>query len=188
MSEDNIPIHEKYWGNLKQLISLSLFLATDINNKFGYTVIDTDDIKLAESLVNRIEPKACLSHFEKFITSTYKHWKFILAKDRTYFIDNAEEVLSVFSVIGAQCFKQLFSAKSAEDETIYAIDGEDADEFWEYFITFIKMSIRHIHRHRNPTVHRVNNTVTTSYDNKEYLKDINIEYWAPICDINLDFV
>ena len=82
----------------------------------------------------------------------------------------------------------MFTIKSAEDPTKFAIDDDDADEVWEYFIEFVKMAIRHIHRNRGPTIHRENNNISITYDNSDYMTDIDIIKWAKVYEVNLMWV
>ena len=188
-TDDNKTIHEKYWCNLRNLVDLGLFFVKDINTQYGTIVVDEDDFELAKSLLHELEPKNALPNFEKFICSSYPHWKKILDKDREYFIENSHDILSAYTKIAADSFKQLFTTRSADDPDAYAIIGDDADEVWDYFIEFVRMAIRHIHRHREPTIHRKDDSnVSTTYDNPKYMENINIKEWAKIYNVNLMWV
>jgi hypothetical protein len=187
-SDANAKIYEKYWCNLKQLIELGIFFAKDINDQHGCTKIDIDDLELAKAVLNEIKPEKSLLIFEKFIETSYPHWQKILERDRIYFIENADSILSAYTKIGAEYFKILFTTKSADNPELYAIDGDDADEVWDYLVEFVKMSIRHVHMTRSPTIHRENNSVRIVYANQDYMSKIDIIKWSQVYEINLTWV
>ncbi len=187
-SEDNTKIYEKYWGNLKQLIQLGIFFAKDINGQYGYNKIEVEDLELANSLLHEISPQRALPNFEKFITTSYPHWGKLLERDRVYFTDNSDAILSAYTKMGSDCFKNLFTVKSVDNPNQFAIDGEDADEVWEYFIEFVKMAIRHIHVTRSPTIHRDKSSINVKYANPSYMDSIDIVEWSKIYNVNLTWV
>jgi len=122
-----------------------------------------------------ILPDAFLESFDKtklieaFITQSYKHWYLILKRDRDYFVKHAESIFSGISAGNISAFSKLFE-KGKDGKLI--IEQEDEDCISDYFNSLVKISIRYIHRMRQPVKEKDG---SYSYKNKAAFSFVDLE-------------
>lgn len=75
-----------------------------------------------------------------------------MVKDESFFINHADEIFSEINQISPgsiSAFKKLFELK--DNKGVFIIQKEDRESIWQYFETFIRISIHYIHEQRSPS-------------------------------------
>ena len=98
-------------------------------------------------VVSGLDPK---TQIETFIKHTSKYWEQIRKKDREFFLVNAGKIFIPLQVINVKMsiFMDIVTLRDPAGEPVIHSDIED--QIWELFHSMVKISLKYIHRQRNP--------------------------------------
>lgn len=194
MSSDKIPSHEeRFKANVVGLGDLILDIVTEVNDKEHF-VVDPVVVNLAVRVLERISGKAIISTFinksntnaDGKVFSMEEHcWSKIRSRDRSFFVENAGEIFSGLPVERVDAFSKMFSAVDENGKPV--VPEEDEQEIWEYFESFVKISIKYIHENRKPVAIRTGTEELRKYENESFFVDVNLLDHADSWGITLNF-
>lgn len=141
-SQQNIPPEEdRFKGNISGLVEFIHELISQCADD-GKTEIDPSVIHLAAGFVDSYDSDVLIKHF---IERSYKYWTNILDREEKFFRENCADVFVDLPMKEVNAFSDLFKT---EGDPIICQDDKDC--IWEYFDSFIKISIKYVHRERGP--------------------------------------
>src|SRR5581483_5396751 len=85
---------------------------------------------------------------ETFIENSYKYWGQIKDNNEAFFVDNCGNVFAKLPVGQGDidAFRVLFTKK--DENGNYIIVPDDRTTIWDYFESFVKISIKYVHKIR----------------------------------------
>lgn len=143
---------EKFYDN-------AVALCDEINSilvlcqRQGHNSMDPIVTEIAITFLAKIDK---LDLLEKFIGSSYKLWSQIKKRDEDYMMNNAMSIFYSFQD-HVDPFKHIFSLRDSKGQFI--ISNQRKQTLWEYFDSFVRISLKHIERSRkiNPNYfHEIN--------------------------------
>lgn len=137
---------ERFQTNIKGVTDFVHGLISECWEKKGIKDINPILIQLAGTYLSSLDKKILI---ETFIENSYKYWKEIKEHNENFFVENCSKVFSKLPVGqgNIDAFKILFTKKDGDGN--YIIDNEDRITIWEYFESFVKISIKYVHRIRD---------------------------------------
>lgn len=194
MSSDKIPSHEeRFKANVVGLGDLILEIVKEVNDK-GHFVVEPAVVNLTVRVLERLPSKAIISTFinksntaaDGNVFSLEKHcWSKIRSRDRSFFVENAGEIFNGLPVERIDAFSKMFSAVDENGKPI--VPEEDEEEIWEYFESFVKISIKYIHENRKPVAIRTGTEELRKYQDESFFADVNLLDHADNWNIALAF-
>jgi hypothetical protein len=102
-------------------------------------------IQLAHVYLTTLDKKYLL---DTFIEHSHSHWEKIRLREESFFLENCSTIFGKLPVDkgNIDAFKMLFSKK--DDKGNFVITSDDKATIWEFFASFVKISIKYIHRIR----------------------------------------
>ena len=165
----------KFKTNLIQLCNDMKDIIAPIYEK-GLTNINPQLIEFVSAFLNTYDTNQL---FNNFISYSCDYWGKIKAKDESFFIENAKDIFRDLPVDNIDPFKEFFEGSNIEDE--------DKDLIWEYFTSFVKLSLRHIHTMRCPAWKENDGNYKKVYSNQVYMEVKNLTRMAKEFDIKLEW-
>jgi len=169
---------ERFSQTIEELIKLVQDLTIEVTKK-GYKIVDPQVIGVAVSVI-KIVPASRL--FEVFIRRSHEHWEKIRVKNKDFFIDEAHNMFSDLPGGHVSAFKDLVSIRDKDNNSV--VPAEDIDALFEFFHAMIKISIKYIHKQRQPIVVKQADGTLYKYNvpsNFEYVQlDTHAKNWGVI--------
>lgn len=134
----------RFKENSKYMAQYSGELLEKLYNE-GLTQIDSTFVSFAVLFINSYESKKLI---EDFIIFSAPYWDSILEKDEHFFDKNVYTVFSDYPIQTVDAFRSLFKGKKPDGSNF--ISQEVKDKIWATLQSLIKISIKYIHRERNP--------------------------------------
>ena len=143
MSENRDWIH-CFWENIQEFIGFLNDLFEELyQNKI--TTINPFLVKAAGEIVLKWDKNYLI---DSFITKSYNEWEKILIGDVDYFSKHAFDFFRGLSDDTISMFQNLFIQKREDNTPI--IEMDDMECIIEFFRSFVRCSIQHIHDMRVP--------------------------------------
>ena len=137
---------ERFRENLTGFINLIQELITECRSQ-GKTDIDPTLITIGFAIMGTYDSQDLIKNFIQY---SYPYWDQISRREEAFFRDNCANIFGEFPMLDMKkvnAFKELFNE---EGEPI--LSDDDKTMLWEYFDSFIKISIKYIHTNREPTI------------------------------------
>lgn len=170
----------RFTSNLEGLIESIYELVVDVT-KSGYKIVNPEVLKVAGRFISQFDPVRLINGY---IRRSNKHWNGILAKDKSFFINNAHEIFAELPMDEVKAFNQLFTLKDKSGNTLVSVDKEE--ELWDFFYAMCKISIKYIHRKREPITKKTTNGVLYEYES-EFFEEIDLLATAKKWNVTLVF-
>lgn len=140
----------------------------------GLININPDVIGFVSAFLNNYDTNQL---FNNFILYSCEYWGKIKNKDESFFIDNAKDIFKDLPVDNIDPFKEFFTGNNIEDD--------DKELIWDYFTSFVKLSIRHVHTTRCPAWKQTDDNYKKVYSKQLYLEVTNLTRMAKDFNIEL---
>lgn len=82
-------------------------------------------------------------------------------------------------------FKDLFTTKDKNGKNV--ISDQFKEQIWKLFDAMIKISIKYIHRQRNPYSHKNDEGELIGAYGAEFMDEVDINYHATVWELKLEF-
>jgi hypothetical protein len=179
MSKSEISEEERFHKNMMGLANLIHELISSCWDE-GYKNISPSIIGLVKSYLNGYDKIQLISDF---IQVSHTYWQEIKDREENFFIEHAYQIFKGLPEDQINLFSLLFTAKNSQGKNI--IVDEDRDAIWAFFESFVKISIRYLHRVRVLKLIETENGLIPRYTVKIF-PNIKLREWAKIWQVKLD--
>lgn len=176
------PEEIQFSETLSGLISVVQDISERLS-ELGIETINADLLKLAAALVHAYDNKHEL--VQSVIEYSYEYWGKIKHKERNFFIENAGDIFSHLPSGHVQAFKKIFELKDEHGK--YMVTEMEEEDLWAFFEALVRVSIRYVHRQRQPCLTRTRAGITMEYKNPDFMSYIDLERNAKEWDLELSF-
>jgi hypothetical protein len=150
--------------------------------KFGHTTVDPLIVELATSVIKEYDKDKLI---QGFIENSYLDcWDAIKRRDEKFFVANVSEIFKYLPMEKVNLFKDLFTTVDIEGKSV--ISQSFKDDLWELFDVMIKISIKYIHKYRDPYSYSHITGIINDYKN-EFFEEIDLAKNSAIWNVKLDF-
>lgn len=167
---------ERFSQTIEELIKLVQDLTIEVTKK-GYKIVDPQVIGVAANVIKIFPTNKLL---EVFIRRSNDHWEKIRVKNKDFFIDEAHNMFSDLPGGHVSAFKDLVSIRDKDNNPV--VSSDDIDALFEFFHAMIKISIKYIHKQRQPIVVKQADGTLYKYNvpsNFEYVQlDTHAKNWG----------
>ena len=165
----SLPSEEERFGfNVEGLCETVVVLIKKFND-CGVNTVSPMLITLASKFVSTFTKKKVINGF---IEKSYEFWNQIKTRNNDFFLENATKVFGDIPIDNVDVFKGLCTAKDRNGNFI--MTSKDYDELWPFFESFVKISIKYIHKERKPYTSRTSREVIYGYENPKFAEYINL--------------
>jgi len=175
------PEEERFAKNVNVLVTLLHENIINLNKR-GYDTVNPALVGIAAAVIQAMNKHYLIKGFiEK---SHHECWDAIHRHDEDFFMSHAGDVFSFLPVDHVNIFIELFRTV---DQNGYSVISQDVkDQFWELFEALVKISIKYIHKNREPystaTPEGLINTYRTNF-----MDNIDIQRHSSKWKVRLEF-
>lgn len=181
MNVSVIPEEERFYKNtliMAQAIHESVKKLYDA----GYQTIQPDLVEFAITLISSFNKEFLI---QGFITNAHETcWDVIKKRDELFFVENASNIFRHLPMDKVNLFKDLFLTKDKNGRSV--VPQSLKDDLWEIFDSMIKISIKYIHKKREPYSFSDHDDIVNAYK-LDFFEDVNVEHHAKVWNVKLDF-
>lgn len=144
----------------------------------GYKTVNPALVTLAVTIISSFDKHYLIQGFIE--NSHEKCWDSIKKRDEQFFIENVKDVFKYLPMDKVNLFKDLFCTKDANGNSV--VSQSLKDQIWSLFDAMIKISIKYVHKGRQPY----------SSDNVEkyganFFEEVDLKYHSNNWKVILDF-
>lgn len=136
------PPEERFKVNVITLSQLIYNVVCDAANR-GFNIVDSKLIVIASGILAGYNNRIII---DNFIKRSYLCWGQILTKHRQFFSEKSDDIFRDLPMGKVSAFKQLFESKDKNGNPV--ISPEIEEQIWNFFHTFVKISIKYIYKER----------------------------------------
>lgn len=165
-------------------LSLLMYELLQYADSRGYKVgVEPAMMRLATEFIKTLDQKRMI---ESFIEHSHVHWDAIRKRDEQFFFENSTVIFGRLPVSEStkDSFKTLYTLKDASGQEV--VGKDDRDAIWEFFESLVRLSIKHVHRGREPFLKVVGSERVPKY-RKEFFRQVKLEHHAREWGVKLDF-
>jgi hypothetical protein len=178
----NVPPEEERFARNANIMAQLVHETVVQLNQAGYRTISPDLVSLAATIISGIEKHSLIQGF--IGSSHHKCWDRIKVRDELFFVENASDIFSILPIEKVNLFKDLFLTTDANGNSV--MPRALKDQLWDLFDTMVKISIKYVHKGRNPYSYATPEGVANAYA-VSFMDDVDMAHHAPIWHIELDF-
>lgn len=162
---DDPPEEERFHANIIGLMEFVQDYMSSIKNDS----VNAQLIDFAKCLINNYDKRDLI---DIFIHRSNASWEEIRCRDDSFFKKNAGEIFDIIPMSNIDTFTKIFTLVENGD---IVIDNDFKDTLWDYFDSLIIISIKYIHKKREPysTPSSDGKGIFTSYQ-KSYMDQIDV--------------
>ena len=169
---------ERFFENMLGLTSFIKVLVEKVSDA-GHKIVNPMIIDIAMVILNNYDKNKII---ENFILYSHDYWDQIFMKDERFIHENCLIIFQDLPKNHVEAFTHIFLLKNKNGEFI--IDSDDKDIIWEYFSSFIKISIKYIHEKRVCVEKIVDGKMIPRWLH-DYMKHINLQSEAKRWNVKL---
>ena len=148
----------------------------------GYKTIDPTIVALAITVISSFDKHYLIQGFIE--NSHDKCWDSIKARNEIFFVDNASDIFKYLPMDKVNLFKDLFLTKDSTGKCV--ISQSFKDQLWELFDAMVKISIKYIHRGRDPYSYSGSQGVVNTYGS-QFFDEVDLNYHSRVWNVKLEF-
>lgn len=178
------PEEERFFDNTKVMGEAILDGVKKLCNT-GYNKISPLTIEGAMILISAYDKHVLI---RSFIENSHEEcWDMIKKRDEGFFINNAGNIFKKLNKDKVDFFKELFISRDANGNPV--ISQSLKDQIWDIFDSLIKISIKYVHKHRNPysIVSKNDEKVIQRAYGTPFYDDVDIGHHVRVWNMTLDF-
>lgn len=176
------PEEDRFWSNAR---ALSQKLVEEISSLQSGGYCKNVPSHLLAIITPVISAYNRTNLIRGFIRNGSPYWEEIRNKNLVFFGENADAIFAAkLPIQNVYIFRELFSEKDAHGAPL--IKAETIDYIWNNFQAMVKISIKYVHRERQPTIYQDeagNNKIR--YANPDFFPELNVAELAKIWNITL---
>lgn len=136
----------RFKDNMIDMIEFCRTMVVDLTKR-KYSVVNPKLIEIGGAYLK--ENFDDISLIEGFIFRSVKHWDKIKDRDENFFIQHSNAIFGEKIPIDIiKMFTNLFTMKDNTGKPV--LHQDDRDIIWEYFESFVRISIKFVHEKRRP--------------------------------------
>jgi hypothetical protein len=173
---------DKFFKSMTELTDLVQELINDAFNR-GYTIVHPIVVQLGSAYLSKNYNKERI--IQGFIKYSHEHWDIIKARNEDFFSEHANSIFGDIPMKNVDAFKSLFTLKDKNGANV--IVKEDRDAIWNFFDSFVKISIRYVFEGRQPSIRVDNNGNKKPVYLAKFFDEVALEHHAKQWGIKLEF-
>lgn len=172
---------DRFADNVADLTDILHRLVVSMYNR-GYNVVSPDMFQFIAFIIRSFSRTKLINDF---IKKSHMHWGRIKNREREFFIENASDIFDELPAENVKCFAQLFSIR--DDAGNFVIGKNKEDEIFDFFEALVKISIKYIHRIRDPYSFTTPDGSIVSRYRHQYFDQVDLAYESHIWNVKLVF-
>lgn len=148
----------------------------------GYKTVDPEIVAFAANVIAAFD-----KHFliQGFIQNSHtKCWDSVKRRDEKFFVENAGEIFQYLPANKVDLFKDLFLTRDPQGNSV--VSQSLKDQLWGLFDAMIKISIKYVHKQRNPYSYQTSEGMFNAYGSS-FFDEVDIITHANTWSIKLEF-
>lgn len=178
----NLPPEEERFAKNATIMAQAVLEGVKCLYDAGYKTINPTTIELAVTVISAFNKHYLIQGFIE--NSHEKCWDNIKNRDEKFFIDNASSIFKYLPMDKVDLFKDLFLTTDAKGNSV--VSQSLKNQLWSLFDTMIKISIKYIHKHRNPHSYFTDAGPRNAYGSS-FFDEVNIAHHADVWKVQLEF-
>lgn len=159
---------ERFKSNVIDLVDFCKGLILRLK-KEKYNVTEPQILEIGILVLNTYDDTNLI---EDFINGSHIYWDQIYNKNEEFFIQHSKSIFKDLPAQSVQMFIDIFNLKTPYNTP--AIKQDDRDVIWEFFETFVCISLNYIHEKRGPKLTEKEGQMVKTYT-REYLSTIKLQ-------------
>lgn len=148
----------------------------------GYKTVDPALVLLAVTVISAFDKHYLIQGFIENSHDTC--WDGIKKRDEIFFVENASKIFKYLPMDKVDLFKDLFLTKDAQGNSV--VSQSLKNQLWDLFDAMIKISIKYIHKGRNPYSYPTPEGVTNTYG-ASFFDEVDLHRHAETWKVQLEF-
>jgi len=148
----------------------------------GYQTVNPQLIMMAAGIISSFN-----KHFliQGFIENSHAScWDKIKECDEQFFVEHATDIFQYLPMDKVNLFKDLFLTRDSSG--ISVVSQSLKDQIWDLFHAMIKISIKYVHKGRNPYSYNKDNGIVKTYGSS-FFEEVDLDHHVQIWGVQLDF-
>ena len=148
----------------------------------GYKTVDPNIIAMAVVVISGFDKHYLI---QGFIENSHEVcWDGIKKRDEVFFVNNSKNIFKYLPMDKVDLFKDLFFTKDAQGNNV--ISQSFKDQLWGLLDAMIKISIKYIHRQRDPYSYSTDGSMVNTYGS-QFFDEVNLQHHASVWGVKLEF-
>jgi hypothetical protein len=148
----------------------------------GYKTVDPNIVALAVTVISAFDKHYLIQGFIE--NSHDKCWDGIRGRNEIFFVENASDIFKYLPMDKVNLFKDLFLTRDPNGNSV--ISKSLKDQLWDLFDAMIKISIKYIHRGRNPYSYSTPQGTINTYGSM-FFDEVDVHHHASVWGVKLEF-
>lgn len=148
----------------------------------GYKTIDPMMVSFAVTVISAFDKHYLIQGFIENSHDTC--WTCIKNRNEVFFVENASNIFKYLPMDQVNLFKDLFLAKDSQGNCV--ISQSFKTQIWNLFDAMIKISIKYIHKGRNPYSYSTDEGVINTYGSS-FFDEVDLVGHSKVWNVKLDF-
>lgn len=149
----------------------------------GYKTVDPSLVALAVSLISAFDKRHLI---QGFIDNSHEYcWDQVKDRSEDFFVENASDVFKHLPMDKVNLFKDLFTTKDPQGVSV--ISQSLKNQIWDLFGAMIKISIKYIHRDRDPYSYQNENGELVHTYGASFYDEVDLHRHAKVWEVKLEF-
>lgn len=175
------PEEERFAKNAGVMVSAVHECVEKLFNA-GYKTIDPQIVALAGGLMSSFDKHYLIQGFIE--NSHEKCWDSIKERSESFFVENASDVFKYLPMDKVNLFKDLFTTKDPQGHSV--ISQSLKDQLWKLFEAMVKISIKYIHKHRQPYSYATQQGIVNAY-RSSFFDEVDLIRHGRVWEVKLEF-
>lgn len=148
----------------------------------GYKTVDPGIVLFAVTIISSFDKHYLIQGFIEGSHETC--WDGIKRRDEVFFVENAGNIFKYLPMDKVNLFKDLFTTKDMNGNSV--ISQPFKDQLWDLLDAMVKISIKYVHKNRNPYSIQTNEGIVNGYSTS-FFNQVDVGKHANIWGVKLDF-
>lgn len=149
----------------------------------GYKTVDPNVVAFVVTLISSFDKHYLIQGF--IDNSHLKCWDSMKRRDEVFFVENSTEIFKYLPMDKVNLFKDLFTTKDAQGVSV--ISQSLKDQLWTLFDAMIKISIKYIHKNRNPYSYQNEKGEVVPAYGASFYDEVDLQHHAHVWEVKLEF-
>lgn len=177
-----IPPEEVRFSQNTTIMANAVLEAIEKLHSQGYKTVEPMLVRLASVVMAGFDKHYLIQGFIE--NSHFECWDKIKVRDEEYFKEHVSEVFQYLPMDKVNLFKDLFDQKDANGKSV--VPDSLKNQIWELFDSMIKISIKYVHKQREPYSYGTETGVVSEYK-MDFLEAVDVPRHSQTWGVKLDF-
>jgi hypothetical protein len=176
------PPEEERFAKNAQVMGAAVHEAVVKLFRAGYKTVDPNLIGMANMIMGGFDKHYLI---QGFIDNSHQEcWDFIKHRDEEFFVANAGKIFQYLPTDKVDLFKDLFTTRDEQGRSVVSLELKN--EIWKLFDAMIKISIKYIHKRRDPYAQHTSEGIIHTYG-AQFYEHVELGRHAQTWGVQLEF-